>query len=44
MKLLKALSLIPFTFGSILSVSSSEYKFDNIKFEQVENAHKIYQP
>ena len=32
MRLPKALSLIPFAFGSILSVSASEYKFENIKF------------
>ena len=44
MKLPKALSLIPFAFGSILSVSASEYKFDNIKFDQVKNEQNIYEP
>jgi len=43
-KILKALSLIPFTFGSILSVSASEYKFDNIKFDQVDNSQNTYKP
>ncbi len=44
MKIPKALSLIPFAFGSILSVSASEYKFDNIKFDQVKNEQNIYEP
>ena len=44
MKLPKALSLIPFAFGSILSVSAQEYKFDNIKFDQVEESQNTYQP
>ena len=44
MKLPKALSLIPFAFGSILSVSASEYKFDSIKFDQVKNEQNIYEP
>ena len=33
MKIAKALSIISLAFGSILSVSAGEYKFDNIKFE-----------
>ena len=44
MKLPKALSLIPLAFGSILSVSAQEYKFDNIKFNQVEDSQNTYQP
>ena len=44
MKILKTLSLIPFTFGSILSVSANEYKFDNIKFDQVDNSQNTYKP
>ena len=44
MKIPKALSLIPIAFGSILSVSANEYKFENIKFDQVENTQNIYQP
>ncbi len=44
MKLPKALSLIPLAFGSILSVSAQEYKFDNIKFDQVEESQNTYQP
>ena len=44
MKLPKALSLIPLAFGSILSVSAQEYKFDNIKFDQLEESQDTYQP
>ena len=44
MKIPKVLSLIPIAFGSILPVSANEYKFDNIKFDQVENTQNIYQP
>ena len=44
MKILKTLYLIPFAFGSILSVSASEYKFDNIKLDQVKNKQSIYEP
>ena len=44
MKLPKALPLIPLAFGSILSVSAQEYKFDNIKFDQVEESQNTYQP
>ena len=44
MNLPKALSLIPLAFGSILSVSAQEYKFDNIKFDQVEESQNTYQP
>ena len=34
-KTFKALSLIPITFLSIHSVSANEYKFEEIKFDQV---------
>ena len=44
MKLPKALSLITLAFGSIISVSAEEYKFEDIKFDQIENKHNIYQP
>ena len=44
MKLFKALPLIPLAFGSILSVSADEYKFDNIKFDQVDNKQDVYEP
>ena len=44
MKLPKALPLIPLAFGSILSVSAQEYKFDNTKFDQVENIQNTYKP
>ena len=44
MKIPKALSLIPLAFGSILSVSANEYKFEEIKLDQVENSQNIYQP
>ena len=44
MKIPKSLSLIPFAFGSIFSVSANEYKFNNIKFDQVKNEQSIYEP
>ena len=44
MKLTKAVSLIPLAFGSILSVSAEEYKFEDIKFDQVENSQNTYKP
>ena len=44
MKLFKALSLITFASGSILSVSANEYKFEDIKFDQVENSQNTYKP
>ena len=44
MKLFKALSLITFASGSILSVSANEYKFEDIKFDQVEVKQDIYKP
>ena len=44
MKLPKALSLISLAFGSILSVSADEYKFENIKYHQFKEEQNIYQP
>ena len=44
MKLPKALSLIPLAFGSILSVSANEYKFENIKLNQIQNKQETYKP
>ena len=44
MKLFKALSLITLASGSILSVSANEYKFEDIKFDQVKNKQDIYIP
>ena len=44
MNLSKALTLLPFAFGSILSASASEYKFEQIKFDQVKNEQTIYNP
>jgi len=40
----KALSLLPIALGSIFSVSASEYKFNNIKFDQVQNSQYTYKP
>ena len=44
MKLFKALSLISLAFGSVFSVSANEYKFEDIKFDQVETKQDIYEP
>ena len=44
MKIAKTLSLIPFIFGSIFSASANEYKFEDIKFDQVENKQNTYDP
>ncbi len=44
MKLPKALSLIPLAFGSILSVSANEYKFEEIKFDKSADKQDIYEP
>ena len=42
MKFSKA--LVPFAFCSILSVNADEYKFDNIKFDQLKKVQNIYHP
>ena len=44
MKIPKALSIVPFVFGTILSASANEYQFENIKLNQVENSQNIYEP
>ena len=44
MRFLKALSLIPIAFGSVLFVSANEYKFEEFKFDQVENKQDLYEP
>ena len=44
MRFIKALSLIPIAFGSVLSVSANEYKFEEFKFDQVENSQNSYKP
>ncbi len=44
MKLFKSLSLITLASGSILSVSANEYKFEDIKFDQVEIKQDTYEP
>ena len=44
MKIPKALSLVPFAFGTILSTSASEYKFEEFKFDRVEKQQDTYVP
>ena len=44
MRIFKALSLIPIAFGSVLSVFGDEYKFEEFKFNQVENKQDLYGP
>ena len=44
MKIFKALSLTTLASGSIFSVSANEYKFEDIKFDQVEIKQDIYEP
>ena len=44
MSLFKSLYLIFLAFGSILSVSANEYKFEDIKFDQVKTNQDIYEP
>ena len=44
MKLPRVLPLLPFAFGHVYSISAQEYKFEDIKFDQVENKQDIYQP
>ncbi len=44
MKLSKISSLLPLALGSILPISANEYKFEDIKFDQVENKQDIYVP
>ena len=44
MKIPRALTLAPLALGTILSVSANEYKFENLKFDQVENIQNTYEP
>ena len=44
MNLFKTSALLAFSFGSLLPLSANEYKFEEIKFDQVENNQNIYQP
>ncbi len=44
MRFIKGLSLIPFAFGSVLSISANEYKFEEFKINQVESKQVIYEP
>ncbi len=44
MRFIKALILIPIAFGSFFSVSANEYKFEEFKFDQVENKQDKYEP
>ena len=44
LKLFKLLSITSFAFFPLSSIEADEYKFDNIKFDQVENVHNTYQP
>ncbi|MDC3045016.1 inverse autotransporter beta domain-containing protein [Prochlorococcus sp. AH-736-B04] len=44
MKLYKISSLIPLALGSLLPISANEYKFENIKFEQLANQQVTYKP
>ena len=44
MKRFKLSPQIPLAFGSILPLSAIEYKFKDIKFDQVETRQDIYDP
>ena len=44
MKLSKALCLLPLAIGPILSISASEYEFENIKLNQIQNKENTYKP
>ena len=44
MKLPIALSLVPLAFGYILPISANEYKFEEIKFDQVGIKQDTYEP
>mgnify|MGYP005710192475 FL=1 len=43
-KIRKSLILFPIIFGTVFSASAEEYKFENIKLNQVEKDHNIYEP
>ena len=44
MKLSKALCWLPIAIGPILSISASEYEFENIKLNQSQNKQNTYKP
>ena len=44
MKLPKAYYLVPLAIGPILSVSASDYEFEEIKFDQAETKQDTYKP
>ena len=44
MNLSKSFSLLLFASGSILPISANEYKFEEIKFDPVENKQELYEP
>ena len=44
MKLLKLFSFASFALFPISSIEASEYQFDNIKLDQIDNQQNIYQP
>ena len=44
MNLYKISSILPLALSSILPLSANEYKFEDIKFDQVENKQDIYIP
>ena len=44
MKLYKISSFFPLALASILPISANEYKFDNVKFDLIENKQDIYIP
>ena len=44
MKLPSSISLFLISFSSILPLSANEYKFEDFKFDQIENKQNIYQP
>ena len=44
MNLYKISSIMPLALASILPLSANEYKFEDIKFDQVPNKKDIYIP
>ncbi len=44
MKLFKIISLTSFVFVPLASIEANEYKFEEIKFDQVDNVQNTYQP
>ncbi len=44
MKLFKLLPFSPFALLPLSSIEANEYKFEEFKFDQVENSQNIYQP